>query len=37
VEAMICSQWIDDSTARQLERIVNDARARRSQVEVVGG
>ena len=38
VEAMICSlcgeEWIDDATARQLERIVNDARARRSQVEV---
>ena len=38
VEAMICSQcgeeWIDDSIARQLERIVNDARARGSQVEV---
>jgi hypothetical protein len=38
VEATICSQcgeeWIDDSTAQQLERIVNDARASRSQVEV---
>lgn len=38
VEATICSQcgeeWIDDCTAQQLERIVNDARARRSQVEV---
>ena len=38
VEAMICSQcgeeWIDDATARQLEEIVNDARARRLQVEV---
>ena len=38
VEATICSQcgeeWIDDATARQLEEIVNDARARRSQVEV---
>jgi YgiT-type zinc finger domain-containing protein len=38
VEATICSQcgeeWIDDATARQLEQIVNDARARRLQVEV---
>jgi len=38
VEATICSQcgeeWINDATARQLEEIVNDARARRSQVEV---
>jgi YgiT-type zinc finger domain-containing protein len=38
VEATICSQcgekWIDDATARQLEEIVNDARARRLQVEV---
>ena len=38
VEATICSQcgeeWIDDATARQLEDIVNDARARRLQVEV---
>ena len=38
VEATICAQcgeeWIDDATARQLEQIVNDARARRLQVEV---
>jgi YgiT-type zinc finger domain-containing protein len=38
VEATICSQcgeeWIDDATARQLEEIVNDARACRLQVEV---
>jgi len=38
VDATICSQcgeeWIDDSIARQLEQIVNDARARRLQVEV---
>jgi YgiT-type zinc finger domain-containing protein len=38
VAATICSQcgeeWIDDATARQLEEIVNDARARRLQVEV---
>ncbi len=38
VEATICSQcgeeWIDHATARQLEQIVNDARARRSQVDV---
>ncbi len=39
VEATICSQcgeeWIDDATARQLEEVVNDARAHRLQVEVV--
>ena len=38
VDATICSQcgeeWIVDATARQLEEIVNDARARRLQVEV---
>ena len=38
VRATVCSQcgeeWIDDATARQLEGIVNDARARRLQVEV---
>jgi YgiT-type zinc finger domain-containing protein len=38
VDATICSQcgeeWIDDATARQLEQIVNDARARRLQVEI---
>ena len=38
VDATVCSQcgeeWIDDATARQLEHIVNDARARRLQVEV---
>jgi YgiT-type zinc finger domain-containing protein len=38
VEATICAQcgeeWIDDATARQLEQIVNDAKARRLQVEV---
>ena len=38
VRATVCSQcgeeWIDDATARQLEQIVNDARARRLQVEV---
>jgi YgiT-type zinc finger domain-containing protein len=38
VDATVCSQcgeeWIDDATARQLEQIVNDARARRLQVEV---
>ena len=38
VEATICSQcgqeWIDDTTARRLEQIVNDARARQLQVEV---
>ena len=32
VDATVCSQcgeeWIDDATARQLEQIVNDARAR---------
>ena len=39
VAATICPQcgeeWIDAATARQLEQIVNDARARRLQVEVV--
>ena len=38
VKATICSQcdeeWIDDATGRQLEEIVNDARARRLQVQV---
>ncbi len=38
VPAAICSQcgeeWIDDATACQLEKIVNDARERRLQVEV---
>jgi len=38
VRALICSQcgeeWIDDATARELEKIVNDARARKLQVEV---
>src|SRR5947207_8343005 len=38
VDATVCSQcgeeWIDDATARQLEQIVNDARARGLQVEV---
>jgi YgiT-type zinc finger domain-containing protein len=38
VDATVCSQcgeeWIDDATARQLEQIVNDARARRLQVQV---
>ena len=39
VRATVCSQcneeWIDDATAKELERIVNDARSRRLQVEVV--
>ena len=38
VRATVCSQcgeeWIDDATARELERIVDDARQRRLQVEV---
>ena len=38
VRATICSQcgeeWIADSTSRELERIVNDARTRGLQVEV---
>ena len=38
VRATVCSQcgeeWIADATARQLEQIVNDARARRHEVEV---
>jgi YgiT-type zinc finger domain-containing protein len=36
--ATVCGQcgeeWIDDQTARQLERMVNEARSRRLQVEV---
>lgn len=38
VRATVCSQcgeeWIDEATAGQLEEIVNEARARRLQVEV---
>ena len=38
VRATVCTQcgeeWIDDSTARQLEQIVTDARHRKLQVEV---
>ncbi len=38
VRATVCTQcgeeWIDDSTARQLEKIVADARDRKLQVEV---
>jgi len=38
VQATLCSQcgeeWIDDATARRLERIVEDARSRGLQVEV---
>ena len=38
VQATLCSQcgeeWIDDATARRLERIVDDARNRGLQVEV---
>ena len=38
MRATVCSQcgeeWIDDATARELERIVDDARQRRLQVEV---
>jgi len=39
VPAMVCTQcgadWIDDRAAKQLEDIVNDARKRRLQVEVM--
>lgn len=38
VRATVCSQcgeeWIDDSTARRLERVVNEARLKHSEVEV---
>jgi YgiT-type zinc finger domain-containing protein len=38
VRATICSQcgeeWIDDATARRLEQVVNEARARHHEVEV---
>ncbi len=39
VRATVCSQcgeeWIDDNTARKLERNVSEARAKRSLVEVI--
>jgi YgiT-type zinc finger domain-containing protein len=39
VKAEICSQcgeeWIDNKTAEHLEKIVQDARAKHSQVEVL--
>ena len=39
VPAMVCAQcgadWINDRAAKQLEDIVNDARKRRLQVEVM--
>jgi len=38
VKATVCSQcaeeWIDDATARRLEQVVNEARLKRSEVEV---
>ena len=38
VRAAVCEQcgeeWIDDATARQLERVVDAARSRQAQVEV---
>jgi YgiT-type zinc finger domain-containing protein len=38
VRATVCAQcgeeWIDDSTARRLEQVVNEARLQRRQVEV---
>lgn len=38
VRASVCEQcgeeWIDDATARQLERVVDAARSRQAQVEV---
>lgn len=38
VKATICSQcgedWIDDATARRLEKVVNEARSRHREVEV---
>ena len=39
VRATVCSQcgeeWIDDATARRLEQVVNEARARHREVEVM--
>ncbi|MCL4512123.1 MAG: type II toxin-antitoxin system MqsA family antitoxin [Bacteroidetes bacterium] len=39
VKAEICTQcgeeWIDNATARELEKIVDEAREKRHQVEVV--
>ncbi len=39
VPAMICFQcgeeWIDDTTAKSLEKIVNEARKKKTQFEVV--
>ena len=36
--ALICDQcgeeWIDDQTAHKLEKVVDEARARRAQIEV---
>lgn len=38
VRASVCDQcgeeWIDDATARQLERVVDEARTRQAQVQV---
>ena len=38
VRATVCTQcgeeWIDDATAQRIEEIVNEARARKLQVEV---
>ena len=39
VPATVCSQcgmdWIDDETAEKIEKIVNDAKSKRSVVEVM--
>lgn len=39
VQATVCAQcgeeWIDDATARRLEQVVNEARARHREVEVI--
>jgi len=38
VRATVCTQcgeeWIDDATAQRLEQVVNEARLKRSEVEV---
>lgn len=38
VRATVCTQcgeeWIDDETARRLEQVVNEARLKKSEVEV---
>jgi len=39
VPALVCAQcgadWLDDEVAQRIERLVEEARAKRSQVEVM--